>query len=296
MRVYYGADGIREHLESNNLGVHTRDQGGVYASFDARALQRFSFNVGAREELYTAGRQVFSPSVSGAYWVSSRVKLHASASHAFRLPDFTEFFYNAPGTQGNPNLKPETSWSYEGGVQLALGHGILVDADVFHRRDHNVIDYALSASAAAGTPAVAENLQNLNFTGAELTLRWQLPRRQRIELSYTGIHGYGTALPNVGYRYVFDYPVHQGVATWWSRIPGGFDARFRAAAVQRRQSATDPQGAYALVEWTVEREFRWVKPYLQLTNLTDTRYEEIPGVAMPGRGFIAGMELRWKRR
>ncbi len=82
MRVYYGMDGLREHIDSNNLGIHTRDQGGVYASFDARALKRFSFNVGVREELYTAGRQVFSPSVSGAYWVNSRVKLRASASHA----------------------------------------------------------------------------------------------------------------------------------------------------------------------------------------------------------------------
>ncbi len=120
IRVYYGVDGLREHIESTNLGIHTRDQGGVYASFDARALKRFSFNVGVREELYTAGHQVFSPSVSGAYWVNGRVKLRASASHAFRLPDFTELYYSAPGTLGNPNLKPETSWSYEGGVQLLL--------------------------------------------------------------------------------------------------------------------------------------------------------------------------------
>ena len=44
------------------------------------------------------------------------------------------------------------------------------------------------------------------------------------------------------------------------------------------------------------RQFRYVKPYLQLTNLTDTKYEEIAGVPMPGRGFIAGMELRWKAK
>ena len=159
MRIYYGMDGIREHLDSNNLGIRTRDQGGAYASFDARALKRFSFTVGAREELYTGGQQVFSPSVSGAYWVSSRVKLRASVSHGFRLPDFTELYYSDPGTLGNPNLKAETSWSYEGGVQAALGYGIILDADVFHHHDDNVIDYA----GAPGAIQVAQNIHDLEL-------------------------------------------------------------------------------------------------------------------------------------
>jgi len=66
---------------------------------------------------------------------------------------------------------------------------------------------------------------------------------------------------------------------------GGEESRFRVMAVQRYQTATFSQGAYPLVEWTVGREFRWVKPYVQLTNLTNTKYEEIAGVAMPGRGW-----------
>jgi len=293
MRVYYGADGLREHIDSTNLGIHTRDQGGAYVSFDARALKRFSFNVGVREELYTAGRQVFSPSVSGAYWVSSRVKLRASVSHAFRLPDYTELYYSDPSHRGNPNLKPETSWSYEGGVQFALARGLTADATVFHHRDRNVIDYARTDVTL---PYVAENIQNLNFTGAEVSLRWQLPRQQRVELSYTGMHGAGDTLPGVQYLYAFNYPVNAGVATWWSRVPGGFDSRFRVAAIERFQNLTFPQGAYPLVEWTVGREFRYATPYVQLTNLTDTKYQEIAGVAMPGRGVIAGVELRWKAK
>jgi len=300
IRVYYGIDGLREHIDSSNLGIHTRDQGGAYASFDARALKRFSFNAGVREELYTAGHQVFSPSLSGAYWINSKIKLRASASHAFRLPDYTELYYTDPSHLGNPNLKPESSWSYEAGVQLALGHGITADAGVFHHRDQDVIDYARSDSAVAldpDTPYVAENIQKLNFTGAELSLRWQLPRQQRIELNYTGIHGAGSTLSGVQYLYVFNFPSNEAVATWFSRLPGGEDSRFRLAVVQRYQSATSPpQGAYPLVEWTVGRQFKYLKPYLQLTNLTDTKYQEIAGVAMPGRGFIAGMEVRWKAK
>ncbi len=294
MRIYYGIDGLREHIDSSNLGIHTRDQGGVYAAFDARALKRFSFNVGVREELYTAGHQVFSPSVSGAYWINSHVKLRASVSNAFRLADYTELYYSDPLHLGNPNLQPETSWSYEGGVQLALGHGITADACVFHHNDQEVIDYARTDAAVAAnpnTPYVAQNIHTLNFTGAELSLRWQLPRQQRIELSYTGIHSSGSTLGSVQYLYVFNYPSNLGVATWLSRLPGGEDSRFRVMAVQRYGTS-----AYPLVEWTVGRQFKYFKPYLQLTNLTNTTYQEIAGVAMPGRGFIAGMEVRWKAK
>jgi outer membrane receptor protein involved in Fe transport len=109
------------------------------------------------------------------------------------------------------------------------------------------------------------------------------------------------------YRYVFNYPVNEGVATWWSRIPGGFESRFRVAAVQRYQAAnTPPQGAYPLVEFTVGRQFEYLKPYVQVTNLTDTKYHELltlnaagtatAGLPMPGRGFIAGLEVRWKEK
>ena len=288
MRVYYGVDALRESINSSNLGRHQRDQGGAYASFDVRALRRFSFNVGAREELYSGGRQVFSPSVSVSYWVNARLKLRASVSHAFRLPTYTDLYYSDPTDLGNPNLKPESAWSFEGGVQVSLSRGLTVDADVFHRRDRNVIDYVRSNPNA---PYMAENIQNLNFTGAEVSLRWQLPRQQRIALGYTGMHGAAATLNGLQSKYAFNYPVHAGVATWWSRTPGGFDSRFRVAALQRFES-----GAYPLVEWTVGRQFRYVKPYLQLTNLTDTKYQDIPGVPLPGRGVIAGMELRWRAK
>jgi iron complex outermembrane receptor protein len=250
--------------------------------------------------LYTGGHQEFSPSVSGAYWVNSRVKLRASASHAFRLPDYTELYYSDPRHLGNPNLRPESSWSFEGGTQVVLGRDVTLNGDVFHHRDHDVIDYARLISAGPNAKYVAQNVHQLNFTGAEVSLRWQLPRQQRIEVSYTGIHVAGTALPGVQYLYVFNYPVNEGVVTWWGRLPGGLDSRFRVAAIERFQSAQPsaqpPQGPYPLVECTVGRQFRYLKPYVQLTNLANTKYQEIAGVVMPGRGFIAGLEVQWKEK
>jgi iron complex outermembrane receptor protein len=229
--------------------------------------------------------------VSGAWWAGSHLKLRASASNAFRRPDYTELYYADPVHRGNPWLKPETSWSYEGGAQYTLGQRLTLDGDVFCHRDRNIVDYVRPGNAAPGTPYQAENLQKLNFTGAELFLRWQPAVGQRVELGYTAIHTSGTLLAGYTDLYAFNFPSNSGEATWRSRLPGAVESRLRLQAVQHYGL-----GTYPLLEWMLSRDFRHVKPYLQMTNLTNTNYQEIAGVQMPGRGFLAGLEVKWSGR
>jgi len=46
----------------------------------------------------------------------------------------------------------------------------------------------------------------------------------------------------------------------------------------------------------VAREFRHVAAHLVLSNLTDTQYEEIQGVIMPGRSVVFGLDFFWHPR
>ncbi|MEO7653509.1 MAG: hypothetical protein ABIZ80_23875, partial [Bryobacteraceae bacterium] len=52
--------------------------------------------------------------------------------------------------------------------------------------------------------------------------------------------------------------------------------------------ARDP---YALWEVYAARTKGRVHPFLQLSNISNTRYQEIPGVRMPGRSFVGGIEI-----
>ncbi len=280
--IYYGAEGYRDSIRSNNLGRHTRDRGAVYASFDARALRHFSLNAGVREEYFTGGHSVFTPSVSGGYWLNSRVKFHAAVSSAFRLPTFTDLYYSDPANVGNPNLLPERAWSYEGGVQVNFGKQT-ADLVVFRRHDQNDIDYV---RANANDIWHAENIDNLQFTGVEATLRIQIDSSQRIDVAYAGLHGTQAALHGEQSEYVFEYPVNSGTLTWWGHGPRHIDAHVRIGVLDRY--ARDP---YPLIEASADRPFRHVKPFIELSNMTNTGYEEIPGVRMPGRSYLAGLEF-----
>ncbi|ABF41072.1 TonB-dependent receptor [Candidatus Koribacter versatilis Ellin345] len=298
--ISYGAEGYRDQIDSNNLGYHGRNRGAVYAAADFRMIKRFSLSVGAREESYNGTKGQFTPSVSAAYWFAPSFKVRGAVSRGFRIPTYTDLYYSDPANAGNPNLRPESAWSYEGGVDWNAGGKIALTATVFHRREHDGIDYVKCGSGftfdintgtciASGVPNDvwhAYNIDSLNFTGFETLLRYRLTQRQEFTVGYTGIHGSQNAAPRVQSQYVFNYPVNNTYVGWQGSVWRGIIARTRLGVTQRY--AHDP---YALWDFSVAREEGRIRPYLQFTNLTSTTYQEVDGVAMPEFGVIGGVEI-----
>jgi outer membrane cobalamin receptor len=285
----YGAEGQGDSIQSNNLGDHARNREAVYANLDFRALQRFSLSAGAREEFFSGGTSVFSPSVAGGVLLKPDFKLRASVSRGFRIPTYTDLYYSDPSTIGNPNLKPESAWSFEAGGDWNRGGRISVGATFFQRWDSNVIDYV---QFAPGQPYQATNIQRLHFTGVEADTTFRLPHDQRIQLAYTFLHGDQAPLPGTVSRYAFNYPSHQGIFIWTGSWREYLVARTRVGVTQRFG-----QEAYPVWDLSLARKEGMIRPYIQLANLSNTGYEEIPGVLMPSRSVIGGLEfvLRQKK-
>jgi iron complex outermembrane receptor protein len=282
LKVFYGLEGYYDSIASTNLGNHDRGRAAGYVGVDARALKRFSLSAGVREEIYGRRESQVSPTVSGGYWVSSRFRLRASLSRAFRLPTFTDLYYHDPANVGSPDLRPERAWSYEGGADVYLAGNVRASLTVFHRRERDGIDYVRSSLADIWR---ATNFQKLNFTGVEAGVDATIATRHQIQLQYTGLNGAQAALGGLS-KYSFNYPIHSGVASWTAALPGGMMARAQLGTLQRY--ARTP---YALFDVYAARIRGRVHPFLQLTNITDTVYQEIFGVPMPGRAVVGGVEV-----
>jgi iron complex outermembrane recepter protein len=284
--LFSGIEGFRDSIDSNNLGIHARNIGAVYLDLDARVLKRFSFSAGVREEAYGAWHGQASPNIAGGVWLVSGLKLRANVSSAFRLPDYTNLYYSDPTTQGNPNLKPETAWNYEGGLTWSRGR-FRSDATVFYRREHNVIDYESPTLLGVYT---ADNVQQINFTGVELSAGTHFtPWQQQLQVSYAALRGTRADLGDLYSRYAFNYPVHHAVVDWSAVAPGKFVLRSRVGALQRYG-----QDAYGLWDFGLSRSFGYVIAHANLANITNTQYQEIVApvpVAMPGRSVVAGLEF-----
>jgi iron complex outermembrane receptor protein len=287
-RLFYGVEGLHDSIESNNLGKHDRARAAGYASFDMRALKRFSFSLGLREEIHRSLDSQLSPSVAAGAWLTPYLKLRGSVSRAFRLPTYTDLYYHDPANRGSPDLRPEHSWSYEGGLDWNGGGKLRGAVTVFQRRERDGIDYIRRSPADIWRAA---NIQNLRFTGVEASLHARTGRASEAGFSYTGLHGVQNALSTLQSKYAFNYPSQTGLVTWQASAGQGLMVRTRLGVLSRL--ARDP---YALWDVYVARTGGRVRPFLQFTNLTGTSYQEIIGVRMPGRGVVGGIEVAYFAR
>lgn len=281
----YGLDAQGDEIASNNLGHHARNRGAGYVNFDLQVRQRVFLSLGTREEILSGGHAELAPAAAGAIWLGGAWRLRASVSRAFRLPTYTDLYYSDPANLGNLLLKPESAWDYEGGLEWKPVGRFSAQLTVFQRRDHNDIDYV---KAAVSNPWQATNVQNLVFTGAEATVGWRISATQMVQLGYTGLHGSTQVLPGLISKYVFNYPSNNAVVSWLGQFRKAVAVRTRLGITQR--VGQDP---YAVWDIAVSRASGRIRPYLQVSNVTNTSYQEIPGVAMPGRSLAAGAEWMW---
>jgi len=281
--------------ESYALGVHARNQGAGYANLSLRALGRASLSVGAREEVLSGGDSVFSPNAAAAFTLTKTLRLRGSAGHGFRLPTYTDLYYSDPATKGNAALKPESSWSYEGGLDWKPESGrVTLTAVGFRLNEKDAIDYSKTLPLTTGELWQAVNVPTLDISGAEASARVRICAEEWIDLSYTAAHS-GNLPANYLSEYAFNYAAENAVFGWTGQLPGAWGKQVSAHTqvdVVQKTGFT----AYPLWDASLARNTGRIRPYLRLLNLSNTGYTEIVGVPMQGRTVMGGMELNWHRR
>ena len=124
----------------------------------------------------------------------------------------------------------------------------------------------------------------LSFTGVEVAVRLALSGANQELFAYTALHGAQQALNGLLSRYLFNYPVNNASMQWLSRLPRE-DSVAHAGGSRRALQ----QRSLCFVGPGAEQEFQHVRPFLQLSNLANTSYQEIAGVAMPGSTILGGV-------
>jgi iron complex outermembrane receptor protein len=282
--IYFGLEADGDSIDSNNLGQHARNQGSGYVDVDLHSAKRWSLSAGLRQEILSGGaRSVWSPDLASSLRISQTVKLRASGGYGFRLPTYTDLYYSDPTTVGSPNLKPESVWSGDGGVDWYGSAKTTTSLTIFYSQQHDAIDYIRTN---ASEPWQATNLASLRFTGLEGSLTWHPTRNQKLKLGWTGISGARAALHGFESEYVFNYPVNNASLEWLGKLKDAYLVRTRVQVAERYHR--DP---YPVWDLEAERELGWLHPYIRIANLSNTGYQEIAGAPMPGRSFSGGLAI-----
>ena len=280
--IEFGHDWVR----SSNLGDHatTRVSAGGEWRFAVRPDTQLDASV--RVERYNEFGTAWSPSIGIGWWPAPSIRLRSSAGRAFRVPTFTERYYSDPANWARPEVGPESAWAVEAGTDVFVTGGWALAATLFGRADHDVIDWLRATTAERWR---TYNIRDVDTVGVEMSARKQFVNGSFLQIGYTGLDVRADAVTQLS-KYVLDFAPHSFVAAASVGGPGGIQVAPRLEYRHRTRSTGTSD--YALLDVRVSRRVGMWEARLEGTNLANVAYQEVTGVAMPGRALSASLVVR----
>ena len=316
----FGVSVRNENMHSTNLGDTINPDGQVpnVADFpltDVRVLDlvkggnRFHTNYYAEQTFYYAGLSAsigingtyntqFGHHLGGGANIGYEFKkagtIYVNANRSLRMPTFTDLYYNAGNQLGNRNLKPEEAWllsiGYKGNLSPTLssreGGRFSWAVDWYYRWGKNIIDWVYVPTDTK-RPFHAENQQQVNATGLELSLAYRLNEWLRcvsVDYAYTYLD---LDLKEAGSRYL-DYLSHKVAIHLEHGIYKGLGASWTVRFQKREGQYNNAEGEVADYQpvWLLDGSVYWQNTYLRVsadcTNMTNSRYYDYGGILQPG--------------
>jgi vitamin B12 transporter len=296
---------------STAFGDPNQDQGmavsSAVAEYQHLSHDRLTWILGARFDKHSEFDDALTARGSLAWQWTERTRLRASIGSGHKTPTFTERFGFFPDQfVGNPDLKPETSTSYDIGLdQEFLDGALTLQASLYAQELKDeingfVFDPVTFLATAENSGGKSER------SGAELAANWRLSSQFSAALSYT----YTDAKeddPSGNKIRELRRPRHTGSASFaFTSGNERFTAALSADYGGTREdiffppwpdpSETVTLSDYWLVDLTANlRLTENVTLFVRGTNLLDEDYEQVYGFRTPGRAGYVGVRAGFGR-
>lgn len=290
-KLVLGGEIGEETIESTNLGDHSRTRQALFAGFQPEIGNNFWLDMGMRGDYYKGWGWEGSPSVGLGYRVRPALKLRTSAGRSFRVPTYTELYYQSPANIGNPDLKPEESWSYDVGFDWT-GNGFSWATTIFRREGDNLIDWVRDSSS---DPWEAKNIGEVDTDGLEILFKmnpgefYESSCFSEMSLGYAYLNSYGPE-DSLQSKYVFDYLRHQVSLGLKRSLPFKIHQTWKLSYEDRVSGDN-----YFLLDTRISKQLegRNIEIFIDGTNLFNASFEEVGGVPMPGRWILGGLKIEF---
>jgi len=280
IKIAGGTEFSREDIKSNSLGSHFRWHEGIFLSLSP-ALEKINTNLDLRLDHYSEDLGTeFSHNLSFAYKLRPDLKLRWATGRSFRIPSFTELYYQSPANIGNPALRAEHAWHLESGIDIFKSKW-QAGATIFYRWGRDIIDWVMKKGFWQ-----AENLTRVNTFGLSLnfTIWWD---KHSLRFDYTYLNQ--SSNPQVYAKYL-NYLRHKTDFIFLSHWPGKVDTSL-VLSYQKRLDQT----AYPLLDIKIKKIFDYshgkCSIFIEGKNLLGADYKDIAGVPMPDVWIWGGIEI-----
>lgn len=253
-----------------------------YVDFRQDLGSWLTLDAGVRVDHHSRVGTEWIPQAGLSFHLPRTIELKASASKGFRYPILREMYMFPPQ---NPDLKPESMWSYElAWAQHLLDNSLTYGINLFYIDGKNLI---VTLPNPNGTGMLNQNTGKIENCGVEGEIAYRIDPHWSVEANYSYLH---MENPVVGAPEHKLYAGAQYTHKRWTVSTGVqyIDNLYTTVG-------DNPQ-TEEFVLWNLNASFRvnrWLDVWARGENLLAQRYEINAGYPMPRATVMAGVNLNF---
>ena len=300
LTVRSGFDYTFTHLDSTEMGVRSRHDGGAYAAVEIAIGQRFLLVPSIKAAVTSGGTTEVAPVPKlGFLWrISDNVTLRNNYFRSFKFPGFEELYWvGGDGFFGNPDLLPQDGWGADLGVEWNPHSRIRLENVFFAQWTENSIHWF--ETAGIWQP---ENIGEAAFFGLTNSVRFDIPvsiwqaERVIVTLSHQFLQSY---LLSFGFTFAsgnrIPYtPQHTFGVTLdipWQTGSLVISGHFEGSRFHDRANLVELPSHFLLNATYTQRINQNLQAFASLRNILNQSYEAFLAFPMPGISLTLGLRL-----
>lgn len=280
----------------------TRTNWSLYVEYNATLSETLNLSAGVITNKNTSMGTAIKlyPGIDISWHPTHSLRFYAAFNQSFRMPTFTDMYYNGPGLHGNEKLKPEKSTDYA----LGVSHTCQLSSNslrLFFRHGTDMIDWVKEDGANIWT---SDN-SDIDTKGAELlsVIRFadiygtESPL-QTLTLSYCFIDQQRKHERATVYAGQLSYLRHKLVCSLSHRIVSHLSAAWDLVVRQRKgefdnaeTGETQQYGTSTQLDLKLQWFADFYTLYVQGNNLNNKKYYDVSNVPQPGIWISAGAKF-----
>lgn len=284
----YGGHAWNEYVSGERAGTTSdlvdkhEDELAGYVDFRQDIGAWLTFNAGLRADHHSRIGLEWVPQTGLAFHLPHAMELKVSASKGFRYPILREMYMFPPQ---NPDLQPESMWSYELAFSQRLMDGRLTyGVNLFYIDGKNLI---VTLPNPYGSGMLNQNSGRIENSGVELQGAYRINRYWSVDGNYSYLHMKNPVIAAPEHKLYVGANLSCGR---WNVSSGVQYIAGLYTAVGEDKSKED------FVLWNLRASFRmsqWLDIWVRGENLLAQRYEINAGYPMPRATVMAGVNLNF---
>ncbi|KOS05691.1 TonB-dependent receptor [Flavobacterium akiainvivens] len=283
----FGAEGRNEDINSTSIGLHNRNNFGVYAEYRTTFFEKLNVNIGSYLNYNSDYNWQLYPGIDAGYALTDAFKIIGNIGTSQRIPSFTDLYLDQrPGNIGNPTLDSENAFQSELGFKYLKG-SFSFNANYFYRNITNFIDWTRNVTTE---PWQSQNFGDLVTNGLNMRSSYSTSLSAEsnltINLGYSYLDSeFKNIQLDVASKYLISSLKHQ-VTNTLNYQYNKFSVLFATRFNERATGAT-----YWVNDFRISQKFNDFTVFVDAQNIFNTTYFEAGAIPLPARWCSAGVKF-----